>query len=192
MKILIIADSRTGSTNLTNWIGYEFGSTIIHEPYNPWRKDNPEIKLLKMKNVCVKINPHDVKDTIPDITTFQNNFDKVVLLMRTNFREQSISLLHAENSGDWHSSYFLDDEWLKKNEDKIKKYEDQLIERNKETLRWKTENNILITYEGIYIDKGDLPILKKYLGLEKTKYEDIMLSDKQKYRKHNPLIKKIM
>jgi hypothetical protein len=181
MKVLIISASRTGGTRLGEWISKELDLDFISEPLSHWR--NPKLTdVWDRDNCCVKINPEEYDDV-----TVQNRFNKVILLVRDNIHEQSISLLRANETNKWHEKYTVDPKWLEERKDKLNECIETCENDKIQTLKWKTDTNILVTYEKVYFEiNTDRKLLKNYLNIVDSKYEHLIdKENKYRYTKKN-------
>jgi flavodoxin len=175
MKILIIAFSRSGGTSLMKWVSSELNLRWIQDPTAEHRNENKIKEAWKFENTVVKINPWEYE------TEVQKHFDKTIILIRENLNDIAVSLCKANERNLWHSQYKIDEAWLKQNENRIKEYEADAERYNKKSLSWKTDDNLLVTYSGIYETGQDIERLKEYLGLNETKYIKILHPD-NRYR----------
>lgn len=185
MRILIIAGSRVGGTNICDWLGYELGIECIHEPFAEWRKSDGskvryESRILKGNEdgIIVKIFPVNEWELLKD-----KEWDFIIGLSRENLRETAESMVVAERTNVWHEEYELKGEWIKENEADIEDgiqrasaFRDRILNNNR--------IDIQITYEGIYYTKEDRNRLKSLLGIEKWRY-DSMLDIEHRYRKES-------
>ena len=175
MKILIVAFSRSGGTSLMKWIASEFDLFWIQDPMAEWRGEHKLNEVWNQNNIVVKIAPWEYE------TEVQKYFDKTIILIRENIKDVAISLCKAEERNLWHSQYKIDDNWLNKNEKRIAELEISIESYNNKSLSWKTNDNVLVTYSGLYETGKDIEVLKEYLGLTDTKYTEI-LNPNKRYR----------
>ena len=108
MRIGIIAIGRSGGCNLGKWISGELGYEFIHEPvFNG-------IDIRNKRNVVTKFHIKEWMglDTKPVM-------DKWIGLIRENERETAISNIKAEESGEWHLPYKLNENWIEARKDAI-------------------------------------------------------------------------
>ena len=110
MRILIIANQRSGSTILGQWLSYELNYKYINEPENLF-----EITDL---NVVVKslyiVLPSNINDLI-------KKYDKIIGLTRKNTFECAISLLYCQENCikyPYHGIYNVDDKWISNRNEK--------------------------------------------------------------------------
>jgi hypothetical protein len=181
MKILIIANMRSGSTTLLKWLGKELGYKTINELHNPIFPVNFD---LNSENFIVKEMYHHIKD----IKDYKSNFDKVITLTRNDTYDSAISLLfcHEKRNYDYHSKYKIDDNWIANRINEIHRMQDEFISQNNEII---SLNEFHITYEGIFQTKSDIKKLCDYIGLDfkKLKAKEI-INNNNRYRNNTKLI----
>jgi len=103
VKILIIAEGRTGGTTLMEFLSNELiGYTSITEPYTNtktgWVENNNMLDirwLNKFDNFIIK----EIFQTDYDFTNLINECDKVFCLYRENWYQQTKSVLYVEQVG---------------------------------------------------------------------------------------------
>ena len=90
MRILIIANQRSGSTVLGEWLSYELNYKYINEP--------KIVENIIDDNVIVKC----LYVTFPskNFNTLIEKYDKIIGLTRKNTDESAISLLYCQESLD--------------------------------------------------------------------------------------------
>ena len=188
MSILIISTYRCGGTSLTNWIAEESGFEAIHEPYDYLSEDEYDFYQLKenfwMYNYHNKKNYRSVKSfdiftrddlvvklpynfCLEPIETFINKFDKKIVLSRRNLRDSAESMIMAKQNNIWQKKYQMSEQWIKDNNDLIKK----------EMLYFKSINNAIksipilhVTYENLFQKNTDIKKLEKYLKISYNPY----------------------
>jgi len=178
MRIAIISHHRSGSTMFSRWLSFELGYSLILEPYNidDWNK-NREYNIqnaLKQENVIVKYLYNQFNNQT-EIDEVLNNFDKIILLIRKNEKESAISAVYASENKKFHSTYFIDDNWIHNH---IALIENQIINLN--ILKDKIKNiptGLLVTYENIFEEKTDIDKIKNYIGLNVFKHNYSHLID---------------
>lgn len=175
MKILIVAASRVGGTTFLKWISQETNTYAISEPMANWRTEKLE-KVCDLDNVTIKINPGEFEKSVI------SKFDKCILLIRENLLDMSISLTRANETKIWHKNYVVTNKWLLDNKDEINKNIISSKEFNDQTLTYKNENNLLVTYEGIYLNGLDIDKVKSYLELSELRHLEI-INKSNRYRK---------
>lgn len=178
LKVLIVAQARSGSTSLLRAVGYSSDLMIINEPF----RDSPttgstladDYKLLKdTDNIVVKIvgNWFYRMEELSDPNTLFSMFDKVIGLTRNNTEETTKSYLVASHFNSWRKgqkAHKLSEEEYKKII--LDKYEEQLEDVKKIQSEIKSFNIEQFTYEGLFIDKTELDAIEKYLGFEIRSY----------------------
>ena len=181
MVITIIAEPRSGSTNLANWFFNKKDFSVLFEPIsNPkiqWYKNGEHPALWKFNT------PHLlVKETLNDKTDFSELIkisDKVIVLYRENKEEQFESWLNAVKTNNWDSSW-------KRIENTFvidTKYKDNF--RYLEAIKSEMKNSYLdkdyfrISYEELYYNNGFQKIVD-YINLDSVKNDNFPYG--QKYR----------
>ena len=106
MIITILAEPRSGSTNLANWFYFHKNFTTLFEPVNTaskWYQKNIEPKDYKYttKHLCIKeiYYPGINSDSLLSIS------DKIIMLYRENGQEQLESFLSAVTTNNWDKQY---------------------------------------------------------------------------------------
>jgi hypothetical protein len=173
MKILILAQSRSGSTSLNKAIYDKTKIPMLYEPFKPINKEIYEVqanKIIESSELLVKIVDSNFMfyENFKDYKDLVKHFDLVIGLTRSDCNENAKSKLVAEITNDWVSSYkkhkideniFLTEDYLNKLEDS-KRYKDIIL----------SYDIFQITYEDIYINKTGIPRLEKYLGFSISEY----------------------
>lgn len=179
MRILIIANQRSGSTVLGEWLSYELNYKYINEP--------KIVENIIDDNVIVKC----LYVTFPskNFNTLIEKYDKIIGLTRKNTDESAISLLYCQeniNSYNFHGLYVVDDTWILERKEKI----ESISNLNKEiNLNINSISGILqCSYENIYQEKNDIELIKNYLNVDKFKYVG-MLDSSNRYRNEKNNIK---
>ncbi len=167
MKILILAQSRSGSTSLTKAIKAKTKMPMLYEPFKPMyssQHNDQALQIINSSELLVKIVDSNFMfcDQFLDYRELTKYFDKVIGLTRSDSFENAKSKLVAEITDDWVSSYkkhnldksiFETDEYLIKLEDS-KKHRNLIL----------SYDIFQITYEDIYINKTGIEKLESYLG----------------------------
>jgi hypothetical protein len=177
MIITILAEPRSGSTNLAKWFQLNKEFTVLIEPYNPYSYDYKEEKELSEWDYST---PHLlIKAVYPFGKGFKDlitKSDKIILLYRENKKEQVESWLAANYTNNW------TEEW---HTNQIYYSESVRLEffyslKN----RFKTEylnnsNFFKVSYEELYY-KNEFQKIVDYLNLDCIKNENFPYG--QKYR----------
>ena len=168
MKILIIAEGRTGGTTLMEYLSNELsGYTSITEPYtNPikgWVKDISEVKWINEYENCI------IKEIFKkeyNLTRLAQLCDKVFCVYRNNWYEQVKSILYSEHVGFIRDYNIVDVNNLITDEMINERYRCFVREQKKQFQRFIHDNNYLsISYEDLYNGDG-IDKIKDYLGIQ--------------------------
>ena len=173
MNLCILSYGRTGGTTFCKWISKELDRIYIHEPFNKnhnWMYKNTNFLT---DNCVIKLEPEDLDKILGDKIT--------IGLIRKNVYNCAISNLKAIQTNKWHSPYKVDEDWLKKNEFEIEELSKKILKQNDKILNMKYD--ITLTYEGLFENKSDIPIICKFLNIKNLKYIQHM-NESNKYRKN--------
>jgi hypothetical protein len=174
MKVLIVAQARSGSTSLLKAVGYSSDLMIVNEPFRDSTKFADDYSLLKdTDNIVVKIvdNWFYRMEEFSDPNKLFSMFDKVIGLTRNNIEDTTTSYLVASHFNSWRKSQrnftLSEDEY---NKIILNKYEEQYnhVKGIQEAI--KSFNIEQFTYEGLFIDRTELDAIEKYLGFEIRSY----------------------
>lgn len=197
MRILIVAYGRTGGTTLAKWVGATLNHKVYNEPYIneklvEWDGIETETNIVvRMHGGEWRTFIEKYKNDTPPYN-FLKVWDKVIGVYRENSYEAGISAARANETKEWHNSYFIDNDWISNRLQEITDYSNM-----KELQKLYVKKNIigdnclLVSYEGIYIEKTDVQKIKDFLNLTNSKFDN-MLDISNKLRKHNKQIKKII
>jgi hypothetical protein len=173
MRILIIAEPRTGGTTLMDWLSLELtGYTSITEPYTDTSRkwtDSDDITdvvwFTKFNNAFLK----EIFEYRFDFTNLINASDKVICIYRNNWYEQVRSILWGEHVNEFLHSYSIDEVNETIREDKILERYHLYNKKLKATFQdFISKNNFVnVSYEDLYYGEG-INIIKEYLGIEST------------------------
>ncbi len=186
MRILIIAQSRTGSTAFSKWLSKELNYYWLNEPFNSNIKSQID-KVFTEKNIVCKICVKEIESNfigrqnikIKNINDlFLLTWDKIFILTRNDSYDQAISKVWASLNNKWHDKYEITQDWLQQNKNHIEKYSKEL---ESEKIKINSFHFNQISYEGIYETGLDLSKVCSLVGIDKMNYFDD-LSLKNKYR----------
>lgn len=147
MKILIYTTHRTGSTSLAELLmshygcDYHRGSLLFPAP----------------ENIIIKITPAEFRYEI-----IKDYFDKIIILIRENIREQAESRVYADLVEKKFVPYTIEKQFLIDNNYKIDQME-QLIIRENNYLR-ECDDCLFLTYDELYSSPDGLLKMEDYLG----------------------------
>jgi len=108
MVITIIAEPRSGSTNLANWFIYNKNFTILYEPITSadriWYKNkiSPKLWIYETPHILIK----ETYDTTSDFSELMEISDKVIILYREDTIEQTQSWLNSIKTNNWDKPYY--------------------------------------------------------------------------------------
>jgi hypothetical protein len=168
MKILIYTTHRTGSTSLAQLLMTHYNCDYQREGF--YKNKNFIKTLNRIENIIIKLTPSEVNYDL-----VRSNFDKCIVLIRDNIKEQAESRLYAEHIKKHFTPYEIDDSFLKDNMYKLNRME-QIIKTENEILS-KCENCLHITYEDLYYNDG-LKKIEEYLNTSII----LKLDNSKKYR----------
>jgi hypothetical protein len=176
MVITILAEPRSGSTNLANWFLYKNEFTILYEPITSpewkWYQNGISPKLWKYNT------PHLIVKEIyhPDIDFSEliEISDRLIILYRENEKEQSQSWLNANKTKNW------DKQWVFKKE-LIENGDSTLFNRIKCGIKddYLDKDYFKISYEELYYNNGFQKVLD-YVNMDGLENKNFPYG--QKYR----------
>lgn len=171
MIITILAEPRSGSTNLANWFYFNKNFTTLFVPSDPkskwYKSESPKKYKYNTEHLLIKEDYYHYKnfDELISIS------DKVILLYRENPKEQMESWTNAKLTNNW------DNQWVSKN-----------IKNNNETIffeelknsfkkEYLDKNYFKISYEELYYNNGFQKILD-YLKIDELKNKNFPYGEK--------------
>jgi len=162
MKILIYTSHRTGSTSLANFLMIEYSCDYYRRFHY---KTNDEF------DQAVNSHTFGIYKVCPDEDSYdriKHMFDKKIVLVRENTREQAESRLYSEIEEKKFSAYSISDDFLNSNKQEIKEIENKIISENVEFK--KLIECLHLTYEELFYSKEGLKKIEDYLEFE-SKFE---------------------
>lgn len=176
MRILVIAQSRSGSTGFAAWLKSETNEQVMVDPFNPYSNTEEELQqqmdwLNSNNGLILKfVDNMFLKSSYPELNDVNNlisKFDKVIGLTREDDEACANSRMIGHLSDDWRGSSKNTEVSLANLDEAATKelfnlYVDQ-AKANKEYIR--NLPIFKITYENIYIEKN-IDELIEYLGFE--------------------------
>lgn len=160
MIILLLAEARSGSTNLSKWLNASLPEfVLLNEPYNPISNDYiGNAKIDTTKNLIISEKYFNNEELINQLLSIS---DIVVCLYREDANLQIESYLTALSTDNWYGEYnevILDEMLLdKKNEFILNKQNFQNYITNKKLKSF--------SYEQLYYKNG-IDELKSYLSVK--------------------------
>ena len=171
MIITIIAEPRSGSTNLTNWFYFNKNFTTFFNPDIPpehrsiyttkWFQNGipPREYKYNTQHLLIKEDYYHYKD----YSEFIEISDKIIFLYRENESEQIESWINAKKSNNWSNSWSYSINNFKYNEE-----EATFFKTLKQSFRenyLNNNSNFKISYEELYFENGFQKIVD-YLKLD--------------------------
>jgi hypothetical protein len=183
VRILIVGTPRSGTNTLLDWISKERDYLKIYEPYNEicklrTYKQEDEIKLVEdvtNQNIVVKCLSFEVEKNQHVLTLF----DKIIVIVRNNTKEQSESLWNSKRTNNWGERYYISPSQLKLYSGDISSEEPRLIFENDKLKE--IGNSLQVTYEGVYVSGLDIERIKNFLNLETCRHISLLSND-NRYR----------
>jgi hypothetical protein len=164
MIITIIAEPRSGSTNLANWFIPNKNFTVFIEPLN---KNASQYKVITPVKNWKYNTPHllikeiyTVDANLQDIT---NISDKIIVLYRENKKEQLESWLVANQTNNWGGEWVNNKVDIQGRDAKIKYFENLTEGMQREYID--NSNYFKISYEDLYY-KNKFQKLLDYIGVD--------------------------
>jgi hypothetical protein len=179
MIITILAEPRSGSTNLTNWFYFNKNFTTLFMPSDPkskwYKKESPKEYKYNTEHLLIKEDYYHYKnyDELFSIS------DKIILLYRENLEEQIESWTNAKLTNNW------DNEWLSKN---IKSETETIFFtelKNNFKKEYLDKNYFSISYEELYYRNGFQKILD-YLSINYLENKNFPIGKKYKINATKP------
>jgi hypothetical protein len=161
MKILLYTTHRTGSTSLAELL-------MTHYGYNYHRGS---LLFPPPENIIIKITPAEFRYEV-----IKDYFDKVIVLVRENIREQAESRVYADLVEKKFVPYTIENQFLIDNKLKIDEME-QLIIRENNYLK-ECGDCLFLTYDELYNSSDGMIKMEEYLG---TKFP-FRVNNGKKYR----------
>jgi hypothetical protein len=170
MKLLIVANRKSGARTIFRWLekefknqyakGEEIDNNFQNHEFLIYSHETNQIDLTEIENTVVLMYYSDYeKLELPE-----EHFDFTISITRTNTIEQAESIVFTDKTGKGEKPYVISNDFIKKNIDLINEMSDLLITNNK-----KMENifGLHVTYEELFNPTvpQDLWNVQSYLGL---------------------------
>lgn len=185
MVITILAEPRSGSTNLTNWFYFNKNFTTLFEPSNSgskWFQNDIEPKDYKYntKHLCIKeiYYPNINWDLLLGIS------DKIVVLYRENTQEQLESFLNSVVTNNWSKSYVyknIDDTFTKEKAKFFNQLKSEFKQKYVDTSEY-----FKISYEELYYN-NDFQKILDYLNIDGLTNEGFPYGEKYRIIPSKPI-----
>jgi len=194
MKILILAEPRSGSVNLTNWFLFNTKFSIFFNPsmqpetegfiIDRWPENGiiPKEYRDKSEHLLIKLDFFQGKDYL----FYTEIVDKVILLYREDETKQIESWVNARNSNNWISMWLYSGDKFKLDETEASFFKEL---KNSFRKRYLSNSKYFkISYEELYYNNGfqrlvdyiDLPEVKNinFPYGEKYRINDVNIENK--------------
>ena len=176
MVITILAEPRSGSTNLANWFYLNKDFTILFEPITSpkwkWYKNGISPKLWEYKTPHLLVKEIFRPDV--DFTELIEISDKLIILYRENITEQTESWLNANKTNNWDKAWIFKENLIKDEDSTYFNAIKNGIKKN-----YLDKNYFKISYEDLYYNDGFQKILD-YLNMDELENKNFPIG--QKYR----------
>ena len=186
MVITILAEPRSGSTNLANWFYFNKEFTVLYEPITSpdkmWYKNRVSPKLWEYKTSHLLVKEIFRPDL--DFSELIEISDKVIILYRENTIEQTQSWLNDNKTNNWDKAWVFKEDLIK---DEDEWYFNEIKKGIKEN--YLNKNYFKISYEELYHNNGFQKILD-YLNINELENKNFPYG--KKYRIEKPLITSII
>ena len=138
MKLLIYTTHRTGSTSLAQLLMTHFNCDYQREGFF---KNKEFFNIInKIDNIIIKLTPSEA-----EYNTIRNVFDKCIVLVRDNIKEQAESRVYAEHIKKFFVPYTIDDTFFDEYKNELERMV-HIIKSENELLR-KCNDCLFVTYE---------------------------------------------
>jgi hypothetical protein len=171
MVITILAEPRSGSTNLANWFYFNKNFTTLFIPSDPkskwYKNESPKDYKYNTEHLLIKEDYYHYKN----YNELINTSNKIILLYRENFEEQIESWTNAKLTNNWENNWVSKD--IKDNKETA--FFTELKNSFKE--EYLNKNYFSISYEELYYNNGFQKIVE-YLNLDCVKNENFPYGEK--------------
>lgn len=165
MFITVMAEPRSGSTNLANWFYNQSKFTTLFEPIT-----SPNLKWFK-NGICPTkweystehIFVKEIYQQNIDYSKLLSISDKVIVLYRENDNEQLLSLNNAMSTGNWHSHWRYTPSQIVEDVNVIDNFKN--IKMGMKAHFINNPNYFTTTYEKLYKGDGFVELLE-YLSID--------------------------
>jgi len=164
MKIIILSEPRSGSTNFSTWFSDKTKFTIFHEPFNvdsfDFQKNKPLFEYgYETEHIVIREVYYLNKQSWEELIKFA---DKIIVLYREDYQKQLESFSNSIITNNW---WFK--EYVYENElNKIKQTDVDYFNTIKKEFKEKYLNKdfFKISYENLYYQNG-IEKIKEYLDI---------------------------
>lgn len=184
MIISIIAEPRSGSTNLANWFTLQKTFTVLFEPIsNPntkWFKHGAPLNTWEYKTPHLLIK--EVYNGLTDFTDLINFSNKIIVLYREDIVEQTKSYVNSKITGNWGDTWSYNEKFDNDADTEFFK----TLKQNFEKL-YVNDNFFTISYEDLY--NGGFQKVVDFINIDEITNKNFPYGKKYRVdRKINSLI----
>jgi hypothetical protein len=159
MLITLLAEPRSGSTNLANWFYLNKNFTTLFIPSDPqskwYKSESPKDYKYNTEHLLIKEDYYHYKN----FNDVLNISDKVICLYRENTNEQIESWINAKTTNNWHNN------WVLKNIKNIDETNFFIELKNTFKKEYLDKNYFKISYEELYYNNG-IDRIKEYIKID--------------------------
>ena len=165
MVITILAEPRSGSTNLANWFYFNKKFTTLFIPSDPqskwYKSESPKEYTYNTEHLLIKEDYYHYKnfDELISIS------DKIILLYRENTEEQIESWIDAKLTNNW------ENQWVSKRVKNINETQFFIELKNSFKKEYLDKDYFKISYEELYYNNGFQRVVD-YINLDSIKNEN--------------------
>jgi hypothetical protein len=165
MKIFILAEQRSGSTNLSRWFRTKEDFTVLIEPFNPHStdfKNNINLKYIT-KNLLIKETFNGTNQNLKLLKELINVYDKTIVLYRKDKTQQLESWTQALRTHNWVNRWF-ENKFITPTKENSEYFNEMGIKFKSNFL----DNNELfsISYEELYESENGINKLIDFINLD--------------------------
>ena len=159
MVITILAEPRSGSTNLANWFYFNKNFTSLFVPSDPqskwYKSESPKDYKYNTNHLLIKEDYYQHKnfDELISIS------DKIILLYRKNTEEQIESWINAITTKNW------DNQWVSNSIKNINETQFFIELKNSFKKEYLNKDYFKISYEELYYNDG-INKIKEYIKVD--------------------------
>ena len=156
MIITILAEPRSGSTNLAKWFSLNKNFTVLFEPFNPDMKTNKWYKFGESPTLWKYDTKHFLIKEIYNKTNTQLGelmgiSDKIIVLYREDIKTQTESWINAHITKNWDNTWAYKGK-INASEDVVESFYD--IKRSLKADFIDSNKYFTISYEELYYNNG--------------------------------------
>jgi hypothetical protein len=171
MIITILAEPRSGSTNLANWFYFNDKFTTLFIPSDPkskwYKKESPKDYRYSTEHLLIKEDNY-IHKNFDELISIS---DKVMLLYRENIKEQVESWTNAKLTNNWHN------QWVLRGIESRDEVEFFTTLKNNFKEKYLDKDYFRISYEELYYNNGFQKVVD-YIALDCVKNEQFPVGSK--------------